>query len=217
MNIQKNIDDYTDELLTDNYPSNKEALFISISQYSQKPVEESDVFQTLPCEAPDIFHSAEDMRNIHKQAIDARADVFRQLTQLQNYSSVTSLDNTDSLNCFDMGDLENEFSEIKDNEKVVVFIEELDQLIANLCEQKPVSGEQPNKIERLIEFKSSIHLIKLLSEMMQASHLTQFSQTVIEFLDDLVDGIASLTADVIERLTIVVNCYDHYNYSIKIR
>ena len=51
--------------------------------------------------------------------------------------------------------------------------------------------------------------------MMQATYLKQFSTTIIEFLEDVLDGKTKLTTDVTNRLTIVVSLYSSYIYSVK--
>jgi chemotaxis protein histidine kinase CheA len=111
--------------------------------------------------------------------------------------------------------LASEFKRIINNEKVDVFIEELEQLISDLTQQIPGLEKAPDEIENLIEFKLSINFIKLLSEMMQANQLNEFSQAVVGFLDDIVDGNAKMNVDVVRRLSLVVSFYDRYINFVK--
>ena len=87
--------------------------------------------------------------------------------------------------------------------------------MSTLSEHAPQAKHRDNELENLQQFKSSIHFIKILSEMMQATYLKQFSTTIIEFLEDVLDGKTKLTTDVTNRLTIVVSLYSSYIYSVK--
>lgn len=151
----------------------------------------------------DGFHSSEDIKKIHQHSADNCSEAFHKVTQSEISSNISANDG-----------LELEFSLIQNNEHIDVFIEEFSQLISRLSVQKPVFENNYQNTDHFIEFKLSIHLIKVLSQMMQATHLDQFSDTVIVFLDDIIDGTSVITADIIERLSLVVDYYNYYNDSI---
>ncbi|WP_198265584.1 hypothetical protein [sulfur-oxidizing endosymbiont of Gigantopelta aegis] len=165
----------------------------------------------------DVFHSAEDIIQMHDESLALRADAFRQLTDVNDLSLDDYLNNSSLENkLFSDNSFELELSKIKACQKVDVFIEEFEQLIANLAIQKPVIDKKSDNLGSLVQFKISIHLIKLLSEMVQASHLNHYSLTIIEFLQDIIDGRSSLSTDTCDRLSSVVRYYDRYNFSVKI-
>ena len=163
-------------------------------------------------ESVNLLDSVEEIKYVKDTARDNKIAAFLQATQCEKDPSANGKSSTQSL-VDEM--LANEFSRITDNEKIGVFIEEFEQLISSLTQQAPVLEKAPNEIENLIQFKLSIHFIKVLSEMMQATQLKQFSQMVIEFLDDIVDGNTKMSDDVVNRLSIVVNIYDRYICSVK--
>ncbi|MCW8931100.1 MAG: hypothetical protein OQL19_12775 [Gammaproteobacteria bacterium] len=156
--------------------------------------------------ATDVFHTSEDINEIHKQSIENRTKDFIKLTLLkqdgeESYSSINSLDN--------------EFKAVKNSIESAIFVDEFEQIISKLRLQLPLIKENIDNLDYLLQFKLSIHLIKVLSEMMQAVHLKEFSNTVLEFLDDLVDGKSTITPEIVEHFYHVVDYYNYYNDSIK--
>ncbi|MDX2507475.1 MAG: hypothetical protein QNL62_23790 [Gammaproteobacteria bacterium] len=150
----------------------------------------------------DFLNSVEEIKYINEVTRFSKIDAFLKMTQSDDESSVGNI----SIE----GLLENELTNIQYDEKVDVFIEEFDRLISSLSQQTTILDKEPDELENLIQFKLSIHLIKVLSDMMQANYLTQFSQTIIEFLEDIVDGNAKMTTDILRRLHNVVSFCNQY-------
>ncbi len=160
----------------------------------------------------DPFHTSEDIINFHVQSIASRTHAFNYLTQCDNVNLWHELFKSTST----VTNLEDEFQQLLDSDNLTVFIEEFELLISKLNTQQAAIHNNPDDIESLINFKLSIHLIKHLSEMMQAVHLKYYSHTVIEFLEDLVDGKTHITSDVTKRLSIVVDYFYYYKNSISL-
>lgn len=159
-----------------------------------------------------ILHTSEDIINFHVQSIASRTHAFNYLTQCDNVNLWHELfKNTSTAT-----NLEDEFQQLIASDNLTVFIDEFELLISKLNTQQAIIHNNPDDIEGLINFKLSIHLIKHLSEMMQAAHLKYFSHTVIEFLEDLVDGKTHITSVVIERLSVVVDYFYYYKNSISL-
>ncbi|MDX2506678.1 MAG: FimV/HubP family polar landmark protein [Gammaproteobacteria bacterium] len=184
--------------------------FITAAECPQEKVKEENVqvkeqaYEDVS--TSNLLDSVEEIKYVHETTRVSRMDAFCQATQLQKEPSEKS--RMDEM-------LAIEFSKIKDHDKIDVFIEEFEQLLRTLAQQAPVLENRPNELEYLIQFKISIHFIKVLSEMMQANYLQHFSQIVIEFLEDLVDGKSRMTVDVASRLSIVIGFYDQYINSVK--
>ncbi len=169
------------------------------------PLVKNTISVTEPC---DVYHSSEDIQKIHVQSLASRVHAFHDLTQAENVNLI--LNGSGSIN------LKHEFQQIMDSDHLSVFIEEFELLISNLNDQWPRFHKALNNIEGLIHFKLSIHLIKHLSKMMQAVHLLNFSQIVIDYLEDIVDGRIHVTSDVIDRLSLVVEYFHYYIESISL-
>jgi len=147
-----------------------------------------------------ILDSIEQIKYVQDSARHSKIEAFLKATHSE--ASIEQL-------------FENEYINIREHEKVDVFIEEFEQQIGNLIKYAQLIKKAPDELENLIQFNLSNHLIKVLSEMMEASHLTRFSQTIVHFLDDIIDGKSSLSTEVINRLAVVVDFYYQYSCSIK--
>ena len=111
--------------------------------------------------------------------------------------------------------LSHDFDKIKGDERIDVFIQEFEDVMSSLTNHTPLMNDSSDELENLLQFKLSVHFIKVLSKMIQATHLKQFSTTVIEFLEDVLEGNTKMTVDVSNRLVVVVNFYDRYIHSVK--
>ena len=146
------------------------------------------------------FDSIDEIRFINENTKSSKIDAFFNATQTDILSDEI---------------LSHDFEQIKDNDKIDIFIQEFEDIMSTLSNHTPQANHRDKELKNLLQFKSSIHFIKILSEMMQATYLKQFSTTIIEFLEDVLDGKTKLTTDVTNRLTIVVSLYSSYIYSVK--
>lgn len=147
-----------------------------------------------------LFDSADEIKFIKNKTHDSKVEAFWNITE-----SEKTMDSK----------LLNEFSNFKGNEKIDAFIEEFEQIMSNLSLRAPAIKKSPDELENIIQFKLSVHFIKALSDMMQATHLKNFSNTVIEFLEGILDGKTRMSDEVSHRLTVVVSFYDQYIFSLK--
>ncbi len=163
---------------------------------TEQPIEN---INTNPIEM-DLLDSMDEIRFVNEKTRHSKIDSFFEATQAENL--------TDEMLSLD-------FEKIKSDEKIDIFILEFEEIMSTLASQTPAINDTSNELDNLIQFKSSIHFIKILSEMMQANHLKRFSTTVIEFLEDILVGNTRMTADVTNRLVIVINLYTRYIHSVK--
>ena len=147
-----------------------------------------------------LLDSTDEIKFINEKVHNSKIDAFIEATQSEKITSEI---------------LSHDFDIIMNNEKIDVFIQEFENIMSNLTNHTPAVDKVPSELENLLQFKLSIHFIKMLSEMMQATYLTQFSTTIIEFLEDILDGKTKMTADITHRLIIVVNFYTRYIHSVK--
>jgi len=87
--------------------------------------------------------------------------------------------------------------------------------MASLSSQTPKESFSTQDLDKLLQFKLSIHFIKALSEMMKATYLNHFSTTIIDFLEDIIDGKTKMTTDTSHRLNTAISLYSHFISSIK--
>jgi FimV-like protein len=167
--------------------------------------DQNQIAQHMPDSSSDnlnLLDSVEELRIVNQQIRDSKFMAFWNITDQDNLLNYSEL-------------LKSEFTAVQNNEKTDVFIEEFEQIMATLNDQTPAIGKEPSDIEHLVQFKLSVHFIKVLSEMMQASFLNKFSTTVIDFLEDIIDGNNHLTGEVTKRLSVVVNLYAQYIARVK--
>lgn len=151
--------------------------------------------------ACNLLDSTKGIQQIHDLTRDTRINAFLEITQPENLPEEVVL--------------LKEIYTIKESDKFYVFLEEIEPIFNKLSSQAVTLKKAPDELENLIEFKISVHLIKVLSEMMQAKHLRHYSQTVIEFLENIVAGKTTMTVEFIERLSNVVKFYEYYIDSVK--
>ena len=158
-------------------------------------------------------------KQIQNQAVDASENILDSLDEIRFVNEQT---HTSKIHTFelmtsefstDSQQLQDEWLVIRDNEKIEVFIEEFEQIMVNL--QQQASGFKKNaqsgeRLENLLQFKVSIHFIKVLSEMMQTPYLYQFSAAVADYLQEIIDGKSQLNTRSMQRLLIVVEFYEQY-------
>ncbi len=142
----------------------------------------------------------DDIRFVNRETSNLKSAAFLEATQKEKLS--------DDL-------FSQDFTNIINNEKVDIFIQEFEDVMANLSSQTPKENFSTQDLDKLLQFKLSIHFIKVLSEMMQATYLNQFSSTIIDFLEDVIDGKIKMATDTSHRLNVVISLYSHYINSIK--
>ena len=156
---------------------------------------------------------------IQNYAIDASENILDSLDEIrfvneQTHSSkILTFELMTSEFSTDSQQLQDEWLVIRDNEKIEVFIEEFDQIMVDLLQQASEfkKDSQPDdRLDNLLQFKVSIHFIKVLSEMMQTPYLYKFSTAVIDYLQEIIDGKSQLNTRVMQRLLIVVEFYEQY-------
>jgi hypothetical protein len=150
--------------------------------------------------------SDEQVEYVLNKSRSLRTNSFLQITQTEDLADIKA-----SMEAM----LADEFMSLKVKNEVDAFIEEFDHLVENLAQQTASLEQEPEKLDNLIQFKVQVHLIKLLSEMIQASYLRHFSQTIIDFLDDIVDGKTCMTKEIMLRLHRVVTFCNQYIYLLK--
>lgn len=147
-----------------------------------------------------LLDSFEQIRFVNGKIKDSKVSAFMNATQSDTLSEEM---------------LSHDFDKIMDSNKIDIFIQEFEEVMSSLTDHTPDIDRTYVKLDNLIQFKLSINFIKILSEMMQANHLKQFSTTIIEFLEDVLDGKAKITSDTSDRLIFVVSFYNHYICSLK--
>lgn len=140
-------------------------------------------------ETSDPLNSMEEIRKVNQSTLDQRISAFQELN--------TDIQITDE-------QWLQEFENIRNNEKLDVFIDEFEQLLSEINSRTKNMEESPENLDNLIQFQSSISFIKVLSEMVQAQRLNHFSYTVAEFLDGLIEGQIRTSSDIGRRLSKVV-------------
>ena len=166
-------------------------------------IQEQEQEQLIESNAPtetDLLNSVDEIRFVNEKTRHSKIDAFLNLTREEQLTEEM---------------LSQDFAKIMSNKKVDVFIQEFEDVMSSMTHHTPAVNNTTNELENLLQFKLSIHFIKVLSEMMQATYLKQFSTTVIDFLDDVVNGNTRMTTDVTHRLVFVVDFYDRYIHSIK--
>jgi len=149
-----------------------------------------------------ILDSVAQIKFVNDSTRNSKVEAFLNITQSGNMTD---------------DELINEFSNFKDNDKIDVFIAEFEEIMANLSRQTPAIEKSPDELENIVQFKLSVHFIKVLSDMMHATHLNKFSNTVIDFLEDILDGKTKMSNDVSHRLMVVVGFYNRYIHFVKSR
>lgn len=151
-------------------------------------------------EEPHLLNSINDIRLVNEQSHDAKVDAFYNTTETEKIN--------DELIAYDFGKNRN-------SEEIAVFIREFEHIMSDLDNYTQEIVSTPKNMENLVQFKSSIHFIKVLSNMMQAVQLQQFSSTIIDFLEEILDGNTAMTNDISKRLLIAVTFYNHYIHWVK--
>jgi len=147
-----------------------------------------------------LIDSVDEIRFINEETKSAKLNAFLNATQLETLPDEM---------------LSHDFDIIINSEKIDVFIQEFEDVMSELSSHKPEVSRTENNLDKLVQYKLSIHFIKILSEMMQATYLNQFSTTIIDFLEDVLDGKIKMTDDTTNRLIIVINFYSRYIHSVK--
>ncbi len=180
----------------------KVTAFISIDNEDNKEIESSKITgdSSAYIEPSAILDSSAAIKNVHKNVRESKIQAFLKLT-----GGLTMTDE----------ELAKEFDNIKNNQKIDVFIEEFEQIISTLGSHTPELENQSDDIENLMQFKLSVHFVKVLSEMMQARYLRYFSTTVIDYLEEVLNGQIVSSKDMNKRLQVVVSFYRQYVHSIK--
>ena len=62
----------------------------------------------------------------------------------------------------------------------------------------------------LVQFKSTIHVMKALSGMIDTPELAGFIQALIDYLDEIIDGKISPPDDILKKFAIAVQFFDEY-------
>ncbi len=154
----------------------------------------------------DPLNSMEEIRKVNQSTLDQRITAFQELN--------TDIQMTDE-------QWLQEFENIRNNEKLDIFIDEFEQQLSDLNSLSELNhntqnaADTPGNLDNLIRFQSSIRFIKVLSEMVQAQRLNRFSYTVAEFLDGLIEGQIRTSSDTGRRLSKVVNFYNQYSKLLK--
>ncbi len=156
--------------------------------------DESNRFK-ITHKSSDPLNSLDEIRNVNQTTLDRRIRAFQEL--------ITDIQITDS-------QLMQEFENIRNNEKLDVFIGEFEQLLAQINSCTTTIVNSPEDLDNLIQFQSSIRFIKVLSEMVQAHCLNRYSYTVAEFLDGMIEGQIGMSPDTGKRLSKVVIFYNAY-------
>ena len=157
-------------------------------------------------EISDPLNSMEEIRNVHQCTMDQRISAFQELN--------TDIKMTDE-------QWLQEFENIRNNEKLEVFINEFELFLSELNSLSEINShtknvaDSPEHLDNLIRFQSSIRFIKVLSEMVQAQRLNRFSYTVAEFLDGLIEGQIRTSSDTGRRLSKVIKFYNQYSRLLK--
>lgn len=116
--------------------------------------------------------------------------------------------------------LANEFEHINNHQKIEVFIKEFKQLISKLTVQSQIMNNEMLGLEKVQQFKSSLQSIIKLSDMIQANHLNNLSQKVLEFLEEIINADVETDVEMSEkisrRLSLVVDYYNRYIHSVEI-
>lgn len=172
--------------------------FIQEQKQDQGLEQEQSIENNTPTET-DSLNSVDEIRFVNEKTCNSKIDAFLNLTRTEKITEES---------------LSQDFAKIMSNKKVDVFIQEFEDVMSNMT-YPPVVNNTTKELENLLQFKLSIHFIKVLSEMMQATYLKQFSTIVIEFLEVVVNGNTRMTTDVTHRLVFVVDFYDGYIHSIK--
>jgi hypothetical protein len=167
---------------------------IGFIQEKEQPIKINHSTETF------VLNSVDEIRFVNEETRNLKIDAFINMTHAEKL--------TDKM-------LSHDVDKIKNNEKFDVFIQEFEDILSNLTNDITAINNAPDDLENLLQFKLSIHFINVLSKMIQATHLTQFSTTVIEFLEDILDGNTRMTTDVTNRLIVVVNFYVCYIHSVK--
>ncbi len=151
-------------------------------------------------EISDPLNSMAEIRKVNQSTLDQRISAFQELN--------TDIQMTDE-------QWLQEFENIRNNEKLDVFIDEFEQLLSEINSRTKNVEDSPENLDNLIQFQSSIRFIKVLSEMVQAQRLNRFSYTVAEFLDGLIEGKISTSSDTGRRLSKVAKFYNQYSRLLK--
>lgn len=159
-----------------------------------------DDMEPIASEDINLLDSIEEIRFVNQHTHDAKIKAFLSMTQ-ENISDE---------------ELKKEWNNIRENEKVEVFIEEFEQVMKSLTQQMSTIKADIHEQENIIQFKLSVHFMKILSEMTQASYLYKFSTTVINFLDEIIDEKNYLSSDLMERLVVVVRFYKNYLQNVRL-
>lgn len=155
---------------------------------------------SIVSESLDPLDSVEEIRKINQCTQDQRINAFQKL--------ITDIQITDT-------QLMEEFENILNNDKLDIFIEEFEQYLKDINTRTDTLADTPENMDNLIQFQSSIHFIKVLSEMMQARCLNRFSDTVAKFLDGIINGQIRVCADTTKKLQKVVVFYNQYDEYLK--
>ncbi len=147
-----------------------------------------------------LSDSVEEIRFVNETTRDSTINAFFDITQSENLA-------VEMLTC--------DINDIESNEKIDIFIQEFDDILVNLTQSATAISQNSNELENILQFKLSVHFIKILSEMMQASHLEKFSNTVIDFLEDILVGHTQMSSDIGDRLIVVIGAYKDYIHSVK--
>ncbi|MCU7817964.1 MAG: hypothetical protein KZQ57_03635 [gamma proteobacterium symbiont of Lucinoma myriamae] len=162
--------------------------------------EEEQLIKNIDSIETFLLNSVDEIRFVNEETRNLKIDAFINMTRAEKI--------TDEM-------LSHDVDKIKSSEKIDVFIQEFEDILSNLTSHITAINNAPDELENLLQFKLSIHFINVLSKMIQAAHLTQFSTTVIEFLEDILDGNTRMTADVTNHLVVVVNFYERYIHLLK--
>ncbi|MCW8931403.1 MAG: hypothetical protein OQL19_14325 [Gammaproteobacteria bacterium] len=147
-----------------------------------------------------LLNSIDEIRFVNEKAKTLKMNTFLNFTQVETLSDEM---------------LFSDFNNIIKSKKIDIFIQEFEDVMSKLENHTLEANQHDHEQESLLHFKSSIHFIKILSEMMQANYLKRFSMSIIEILDDILDGKIKMTTDINHRLSFVVNFYTRYIYSLK--
>ncbi len=147
-----------------------------------------------------LLDSIEEIRFVNETTRDSKINAFFDITQTENLAAEM---------------LAHDFIYLKNNGKIDIFIQEFDEIMVNITRFVTHFDHTSDERENILQFKLSVHFIKILSEMMQADRLEQYSTTVIEFLEDILIGQTQMSTDIGDRLVVVINSYNGYINSIK--
>ena len=147
-----------------------------------------------------LLDSIEEIRFVNETTRDSKINAFFDITQTENLAAEM---------------LAHDFTYLNNNGKIDIFIQEFDEIMVNITRFVTHFDHTSEERENILQFKLSVHFIKILSEMMQADRLEQYSTTVIEFLEDILIGQTQMSPDIGDRLVGVINSYNDYINSIK--